>query len=623
MINFIRPLTDVLSYYQKLLIIALCLLSLNTVAQPKVYRNRTFDQNERFLLRREDSGTKFINCTFKNYQVASYVVAIDGATDILFERCTFKNIQGVKVGNDTHAIACGRRGQRVTIKRCKFIHIAADGIQMGHRGEDIRDWIIENNTFVNCGENGVDIKTVHGRVLVQNNSFSEHQGCPGGGLGCTGGSGMGIVIHYGARGVRVEKNRFFNNQIGLGVFVNDGKIPQNIKIFNNFFYQNNKGLLIHRAKGISVYHNTFVNHADRHISVTQGVGSWFSYKNNLLVGSGIPHKPYPGQGNMSIPKVKDAKFANASTHFYRLGSNSPAINAAVSIGGVTSDWEGDSRPQAGKFDVGADERVFATQSPSSPPITETPRLNYYYYQGRWKSLPNFSQLSVRREGTVNNFSLEERLRDNEFGFVFEGYIRISETGDYRFYTTSDDGSQLFIGETKVVENNGLHAKRERSGTISLTAGWHPIRVLYFERFGRNTLEVSYQGPGVSKQLIPDEVLATEPGSSSRKQLSVSKLSSANVLLNEATNIFPESTVIVYPNPAHKILYISVPNTDEDTAPGSFQLFNSEGKEVVKQINLEGGVSKLDLSKYKLPPGAYHLRIYHSDNSSETIKLLLE
>ncbi|MEM9833190.1 MAG: PA14 domain-containing protein [Bacteroidota bacterium] len=620
MIRLAKLSADVFLYYRDIFFIILCLLSVNAVAQPRIYRNQTFERNEKFLLRKEDSGTQFINCTFKNYAVRSYVVAIDGATDILFERCTFENIQGVEVGNDTHAIACGRRGRRITIKKCKFIDIAADGIQMGHRGEHIRDWIIENNTFIDCGENGVDIKTVHGGIFVLNNSFSEHQGCPVNTPGCTGGSGKGIVIHHKARGVRVDGNRFYDNNLGLGLIVVNGMLPKNVKIINNFFYQNRKGLLIHRGEGISIHHNTFVNHDKRHLSITSDPNGWLSLRNNLMAGKGGGLQEY-GQGNLSFISVNDVKFSSPDTHNYRLKGSSPAVDAGVNVSWLNHDWEGNIRPQNNLRDVGADER--ASPTPAPPTATTIPRLSYYYYQGLWKSLPDFSQLSVRQEGTINNFSLEKRQRNDEFGFVFEGYIRISETGDYRFYTTSDDGSQLFIDETKVVENNGLHAKRERSGTISLTAGWHPIRVLYFERFGGNTLEVSYQGPGVSKQLIPDEVLATEPGSSSRKQLSVSKLSSANVLLNEATNIFPDSTVIVYPNPAHKILYISVPNTDEDTAPGSFQLFNSEGKEVVKQINLEAGVSKLDLSKYKLPPGAYHLRIYHSDNSSEIIKLLLE
>ena len=614
--------TVVSSYYRGACIIIFCMYSSWVIAQPKVYRNQTFDHNEQFLLRKEDSGTKFINCTFKNYNVASFVVAIDGATDILFDRCTFKNIKGVKVGNDTHAIACGRRGRRVTIKRSTFINVAADGIQMGHKGEDIRDWEIVDNEFINCGENGIDIKTVHGTVLVKKNSFSQHAGCPGGDLGCTGGSGIGMIVHYGARGIRIEENKFFNNEIGLGIFVSDGMLPKNIKVCNNFFYQNNKGLLIHRGKEISIYHNTFVSQSSRHMSITQNVGSWLSYKNNLLVGSGIPSKNYPGQGNMSIPEVKDAKFANASAHYYRLGSNSPAINAAVSIGAVTTDWEGDTRPQAGKFDVGADERVFETKPSTPPPSNGSPGLNYQYYHGSWKTLPNFSQLPLEQAGTQSNFNLKNRQRDNEFGFVFEGYVNIETGGTYTFYTTSDDGSQLFINTRKVVDNNGLHGKRERSGSVTLMAGWHPIRVLFFERYGGNVLEVRYQGPGISKRLIPDKALSTEDRDNTRYQQHATKSSYFEIAPEAEFDPFPKTEVTVFPNPARNLLYVSLFYNLSADVQVELHLCNSASQKVFTKT-MSSQTLMIDLSKYSLSPGVYYLNIYRANHTSEVVKLLIE
>ena len=58
----------------------------------------------------------------------------------------------------------------------------------------------------------------------------------------------------------------------------------------------------------------------------------------------------------------------------------------------------------------------------------------------------------------------------------------------------------------MVDNDGLHATQERSGSIDLVAGNHSIVVTFFERYGAEVLEVLYQGPGLSKQVIPDTVL---------------------------------------------------------------------------------------------------------------------
>jgi len=134
-------------------------------------------------------------------------------------------------------------------------------------------------------------------------------------------------------------------------------------------------------------------------------------------------------------------------------------------------------------------------------------LNFAYYEvGNLSQLPDFSSLTPQKTGIASNFDIGLRSRDEDFAFEFYGYINILEAGSYDFYTSSDDGSKLFIGSQEVVDNDGLHSNRERSGSIQLTAGLHPIRVTFFERGGNQVLQVKYEGPNVTKQIIPDNVL---------------------------------------------------------------------------------------------------------------------
>ena len=58
----------------------------------------------------------------------------------------------------------------------------------------------------------------------------------------------------------------------------------------------------------------------------------------------------------------------------------------------------------------------------------------------------------------------------------------------------------------VVNNDGLHGAIEISGTIGLQAGKHAISVGYFQQKVVQILNVSYAGPGVSKQAIPASAL---------------------------------------------------------------------------------------------------------------------
>ena len=58
----------------------------------------------------------------------------------------------------------------------------------------------------------------------------------------------------------------------------------------------------------------------------------------------------------------------------------------------------------------------------------------------------------------------------------------------------------------VVDHDGLHPPEEKSGTVYLKAGHHPIRVAWFDRTDRYDLKVSYEGPDLPRQPVPDEVL---------------------------------------------------------------------------------------------------------------------
>ena len=137
-------------------------------------------------------------------------------------------------------------------------------------------------------------------------------------------------------------------------------------------------------------------------------------------------------------------------------------------------------------------------------------LGYEYFEGTWDELPDFDLLTPVKIGTVNNFDISPREQEEYFGFRFSGKISLFTPGSYTFYTTSDDGSKLFIGDTQVVDNDETHGMQEESGTISLNAGEHPITVVMFNKTDGYGLEVRYEGPGIAKTLIPDGVLYRPP-----------------------------------------------------------------------------------------------------------------
>lgn len=151
---------------------------------------------------------------------------------------------------------------------------------------------------------------------------------------------------------------------------------------------------------------------------------------------------------------------------------------------------------------------FTKQQPREPLelADGVPGLSYEYYEGSWDRLPDFDQLTPAETGTVETFDLSVRKRDDYFAVRFAAYVEVPTDGIYTFYVSSDDGSRLWIGSDLVVDNDGLHGARERSGQIILRAGLHPIRVEHFEAGGAERLEVNYEGPGIPKGPVPSSDL---------------------------------------------------------------------------------------------------------------------
>ena len=142
-----------------------------------------------------------------------------------------------------------------------------------------------------------------------------------------------------------------------------------------------------------------------------------------------------------------------------------------------------------------------------PESAYSPGLAYDYFEGTWEKLPPFETMIPLGSGNVPNVDLSPALAEDYFGFRFFGEIRIFTPGTYNFYTASDDGSMLYIDGERVVDNDGAHATIEQGGVIELDTGWHQIEVLYFEIAGGASLEVSYEGAGLGKSVIPDSILA--------------------------------------------------------------------------------------------------------------------
>lgn len=165
-------------------------------------------------------------------------------------------------------------------------------------------------------------------------------------------------------------------------------------------------------------------------------------------------------------------------------------------------------------------------SPFSNQVTGQPLLNglnykYYTFTGTWNNLPDFNTLTPVATGNVPNITLSNRTQNDNFAYLWEGFIVIPVTGSYTFRTNSDDGSKLYLGAlnqgtspysfaaTALVNNDGLHGGQNRDGTRTLTAGVYPIAITFYEQGGGESMTVSWRTPqtGTSFITIPNSAFS--------------------------------------------------------------------------------------------------------------------
>jgi hypothetical protein len=94
-----------------------------------------------------------------------------------------------------------------------------------------------------------------------------------------------------------------------------------------------------------------------------------------------------------------------------------------------------------------------------------------------------------------------------FSARWRGYLPVARSGSYRFATTSDDGSWLYVDGRLVVDNGGTHGVVTRSGQTFLESGPHFILIEYFQAGGPSALEVSWARDGAPLTPIPAWMLS--------------------------------------------------------------------------------------------------------------------
>ena len=135
-----------------------------------------------------------------------------------------------------------------------------------------------------------------------------------------------------------------------------------------------------------------------------------------------------------------------------------------------------------------------------------PGIQYRYYESDQMNMAAMDQLTPLKQAIAEKATVAVKQREDRFGLIYEGYIRIDETAGYSFYISSDDGSILSIDGKEIINNDGNHGAEEKEGKCLLEKGYHKVKLRYFDSGGGNTLLFSYNRMGQKKAEVPASVL---------------------------------------------------------------------------------------------------------------------
>jgi hypothetical protein len=130
----------------------------------------------------------------------------------------------------------------------------------------------------------------------------------------------------------------------------------------------------------------------------------------------------------------------------------------------------------------------------------------YFTNAEWNGFPALSVVDAA-PSTALMVKRWKGAPPERFSVRWRGFLAVATSGEYRFSTTSDDGSELVIDDMIVVDNAGFHGVRTVSGRVFLERGPHRILLKYSQMGAATTLDWRWSFGGGDDAPIPRWLLS--------------------------------------------------------------------------------------------------------------------
>jgi cytochrome c len=95
------------------------------------------------------------------------------------------------------------------------------------------------------------------------------------------------------------------------------------------------------------------------------------------------------------------------------------------------------------------------------------------------------------------------FKDN-FALTAEGFLFIEQDDNILFQLSSDDGSRMYLNNRLLIDNDGSHGMEAKEAEVALKAGYHSIRIDYFQGGGGRGISLKWANSKNSEMAVVPE-----------------------------------------------------------------------------------------------------------------------
>jgi len=148
-----------------------------------------------------------------------------------------------------------------------------------------------------------------------------------------------------------------------------------------------------------------------------------------------------------------------------------------------------------------------------PPVEAkiSPGLNWQVFRGTFPWVPHFAGMTALAKGHCQGLDSQVLARKDEAAVLYTGYLKVPTDGTYTLYLATEGRAFLRLHEASVIDADfGYPGGAERSASVNLRAGCHPLRLAYLS--GREvtpSIRLQWSSASISREPVPLTALVRE------------------------------------------------------------------------------------------------------------------